>query len=54
MSSRPLLETTLVEESDNRELERRVKQIEKDIVNIRQTAMQAAQEAVEITFRASH
>lgn len=51
MSSRPLLETTLVEESDTRDLERRVKRLETEIANLKQGAMDAARQGVEVMLR---
>lgn len=51
MSSLPLLETRLVEEPDSRELERRVTRLEAEIANLKQSAMKAAQEGVEIMLR---
>lgn len=51
MSSRPLLETSLVEEPNLRELERRIKRLETDVANIKQSAMDAAQQGIEIILR---
>lgn len=49
--SQPLLETTLVEEIDSRELERRVKRLEAEIAVLKQSAMRAAQDGVEVMLR---
>lgn len=51
MSSRPLLETTLVEEPSTRDLERRIKSLEDEVANLRQSVTRAAQEGVKVMLR---
>lgn len=51
MSSRPLLETSLVDEVDSGGLERRVERLEREVANLKQSAMEAAKQGVEIMLR---
>lgn len=51
MPSRPLLETTLVEETSTRDLERRIKSLEDEVANLRQSVTRAAQEGVKVMLR---
>jgi len=49
--SQPLLETTLVEETSTRDLERRVERLESEVNRLKQSVMEAAQKGVEIILR---
>lgn len=51
MSSRPLLEAAPVEEATLAEIERRLKRLESEVSGIKQAAMEAAQQGVEIMLR---